>query len=330
MFHIVFIESEVEAWKPFQKIPFSDVCQLTYEYEMRNRENGEVANTEFYLVDDDGNEIYAGTLAIGSGFADHIYDHILKKLSDSELNEEEERQKNDLLYSLRQEVPDLHKGLDQSHFFSSAKKEQKEKVISPKGSKGSLLKVIGIVVGVFLTFGAIFLIVFNFNGHSNAQPSPTDETLLQALRYASIQQYDQASKEFDKLNYEDLGKQDKKSMLFSYLLAGNVQKAIDHELSFAESAISYFVAIDNLEKISSVESDSPAIQFEQAYLKKDYEKVTTFYEEISLDGRREEMIVNSFISMKKLDEALSFAESVGNTGLQEKVAALITKNKKRI
>ncbi|OAH58669.1 hypothetical protein AWH48_16865 [Domibacillus aminovorans] len=106
MFHVVFKQSEMSEFVPFQKNSFSEGCLLTYKYEMINRELDLTAEVEFYVVNDNGQEIYEGKMHIGSGFADHLYEHIYKKLSAMQLTEEKERKKNEILYLMEKEVPD--------------------------------------------------------------------------------------------------------------------------------------------------------------------------------------------------------------------------------
>ncbi|KMY52556.1 hypothetical protein AC623_20690 [Bacillus sp. FJAT-27231] len=327
MIYVVFSNSTVSEIKPDRKIPFADACELTHKLEKINRENGIVSDMDFYLVDDnypvndERREPYNhATLSIGSGFADNIYDHIHKKLHSLELDEEQKRERNRLLTVLAQEI----KGL---HLEEYENEETYEEEYEPVQTKWQLFKIVGMVLGVVAVVVTIFLVVLGFNSTPTETASNTNETLLQALRYASIQQYDSATEEFEKLKYDDLEKQDRKAMLFSYLLSGQAQKAIDLEPSFTESVISYYVAMDNLEKLSELEIDEPALQFEKAYQQKQYVTVTDLSDEVSLDGRREEMVVNSFIEMGQLEQALKFAESIGNTTLKEKVSNLIKQKK---
>ncbi|MGR9635233.1 hypothetical protein ACU82A_30035 [Bacillus cereus] len=50
--------------------------------------------------------------------------------------------------------------------------------------------------------------------------------VLKGLKYSSIQQYDDAIKEFEKVPYKQLDMEAKKSLLFAYLMTNNFQKSI--------------------------------------------------------------------------------------------------------
>ncbi|MGG3801904.1 hypothetical protein [Metabacillus fastidiosus] len=327
MIQIVFTNSTINEIEPFRKIPFSEVCEITHTFEQINRENEIESEMGFYLIDEDNNELYTGTISLGSGYADNIYDHIYKRLMEMELSKEQERQRSELLSLLESELPDL----------PNYEEEEEEVVVhhakddtaaSPKKSGLTLLKVIGLVVGSIGVLSTILVFVFMVNNKTTETASNVNEPLIQALRYASIQQYDQAAEQFDKLKYNELEKQDKKAMLFSYLLSGQAQKAIDLEATFADSIISYYVAMDKLEELAKINSEEETIQFEKAYQRKEYKTVIEFSDKVALDGRREEMIVNSFIEIKDLEKALEFAESVGNKGLMDKVNILINEQTK--
>lgn len=68
--------TEIESGKQY---PFHEAYILTKRLEQVYRELGRQEHIDFDLLDGHSNEIYNGTLSLGSRYADHIFDHISKK-----------------------------------------------------------------------------------------------------------------------------------------------------------------------------------------------------------------------------------------------------------
>ena len=154
---------------------------------------------------------------------------------------------------------------------------------------------------------------------NNVNSLEVNANLINGLRLSAVQKYQDAALEFDKVDYKQLGKEDKKAVLFTYLLSGKAQKAIDLEQDFAESVVSYYIAVDNLKKVKELKTKNPIINFEIAALDNKHEEVINLRDQVPLDGRREGIIVNSYLKLNKSEEAKKFAQKVGNKDLLEKI-----------
>ncbi|EJS62839.1 hypothetical protein ICU_04885, partial [Bacillus cereus BAG2X1-1] len=205
--------------------------------------------------------------------------------------------------------------------------EQEEKeVIDKKGILNNMKKYKYAIIGV----ASIVLLVvagFAFSNLKNSQAASANNVnslevnanLINGLRLSAVQKYQDAALEFDKVDYKKLGKEDKKAVLFTYLLSGKAQKAIDLEQDFAESVVSYYIAVDNLKKVKELKTKNPLINFEIAALDNKHEEVIKLRDQVPLDGRREGIIVNSYLKLNKSEEAKKFAQKVGNKDLLEKI-----------
>ncbi|OTY23577.1 hypothetical protein BK738_26075 [Bacillus thuringiensis serovar rongseni] len=205
--------------------------------------------------------------------------------------------------------------------------EQEEKVaIDKKGILNNMKKYKYAIIGV----ASIVLLVvagFAFSNMKNSQAASANNVnslevnanLINGLRLSAVQKYQDAALEFDKVDYKKLGKEDKKAVLFTYLLSGKAQKAIDLEQDFAESVVSYYIAVDNLKKVKELKTKNPLINFEIAALDNKHEEVIKLRDQVPLDGRREGIIVNSYLKLNKSEEAKKFAQKVGNKDLLEKI-----------
>ncbi|HDR7707537.1 TPA: hypothetical protein QCX91_005254 [Bacillus thuringiensis] len=210
---------------------------------------------------------------------------------------------------------------------NETKFEQEEKVvIDKKGILNNMKKYKYAIIGV----ASIVLLVvagFAFSNLKNSQAASANNVnslevnvnLINGLRLSAVQKYQDAALEFDKVDYKKLGKEDKKAVLFTYLLSGKAQKAIDLEQDFAESVVSYYIAVDNLKKVKELKTKNSLINFEIAALDNKHEEVIKLRDQVPLDGRREGMIVNSYLKLNKSEEAKKFAQKVGNKDLLEKI-----------
>ncbi|MBJ8079090.1 hypothetical protein JDS92_27690 [Bacillus cereus group sp. N12] len=210
---------------------------------------------------------------------------------------------------------------------NETKFEQEEKIdLDKKGILNYMKKYKYAIIGV----ASIVLLVvagFAFTNMKNSQAASANNVnslevnvnLINGLRLSAVQKYQDAALEFDKVDYKKLGKDDKKAVLFTYLLSGKAQKAIDLEQDFAESVVSYYIAVDNLKKVKELKTKNPIINFEIAALDDKHEEVIKLKDHVPLDGRREGIIVNSYLKLNKSEEAKKFAQKVGNKDLLEKI-----------
>lgn len=145
-----------------------------------------------------------------------------------------------------------------------------------------------------------------------------DENLIMGLRAASIQKYGDAVEYFDKLNFDVLEKADRNSVLFTYLMSGNAQKALDHVPEFDKSIVGYYVAKNDLKPLLDLQTDSELITFEVASLNNDYEKIVELKsaERMEIDDRRAQLIADAYIALERVEDALDFAESIDDNSLR--------------
>jgi len=78
MLSVMFIKSETKELKPFQKLSIPEACEITETVETQYQRARKKAYADFFILDEEDHEIYAGTLSIGSGHAHHIV-HVYKK-----------------------------------------------------------------------------------------------------------------------------------------------------------------------------------------------------------------------------------------------------------
>ncbi|HFJ9404181.1 TPA: hypothetical protein ACGW3F_003279 [Bacillus paranthracis] len=254
-------------------------------------------------------------------------EEVRKRRLEEEKKIEEAQKRQKIVVTKRESESDEINLNNERNLSNEIKFEQDEKVvIDKKGILNNMKKYKYAIIGV----ASIVLLVvagFAFSNMKNSQAASANNVntlkinanLINGLRLSAIQKYQDAAVEFDKVDYKKLGKEDKKAVLFTYLLSGKAQKAIDLEEDFAESVVSYYIAVDNLKKVKELKTKNPLINFEIAALDDKHEEVIKLQDRVLLDGRREGIIVNSYLKLNKSEEAKKFAQKVGNKDLLEKI-----------
>ncbi|KWU54477.1 hypothetical protein AWW70_03340 [Bacillus mycoides] len=254
-------------------------------------------------------------------------EEVRKRRLEEEKKIEEAQKRQKIVVAKREPESDEINLNKERNLPNETKFEQEEKVvINKKGILNNMKKYKYAIIGV----ASIVLLVvagFAFSNMKNSQAASANNVnslevnanLINGLRLSAVQKYQDAALEFDKVDYKKLGKEDKKAVLFTYLLSGKAHKAIDLEQDFAESVVSYYIAVDNLKKVRELKTKNPLINFEIAALDNKHEEVIKLRNQVPLDGRREGIIVNSYLKLNKSEEAKKFAQKVGNKDLLEKI-----------
>ncbi|WRU97825.1 hypothetical protein RYX51_22760 (plasmid) [Priestia filamentosa] len=105
MFFVMFLKSETKEVSMFQKISFQEACERTHELEREYRQQEKRASIDFHVLNEENQELYAGTYQLGSQFAINLLDHIKKQLSQMNLKPQQEAIKQSFLKKLYHEVP---------------------------------------------------------------------------------------------------------------------------------------------------------------------------------------------------------------------------------
>lgn len=337
MLEVMFTKSAIPEIKSFQKMSLQDACKITYQLEQALQEQENIIHVDFHILDQNSEEMYAGTLSLGSGYASHLYEHVENKLSAMEMDEEQEEQKEDLLEMMRQEIEEfLHeiappKEIEEPEEKKKGKERQQVNEEFPleqgKRNKKHLFQIIGGAVGGIVVGAVSVFSLYTVPTNSvEARTNQPDTHLVKGLQQASIQQYPKAIQEFEKLDYKQLDKESQKAVLFSYLLSGKANKAIQYEAKFAESVVAYYIGIDNMKKINEINIKNDVIDFEKAVLNKKYKDVIRLKAKVNMDGRREKLVAEAYVNQKKFDECFTFAKTQGNKTLMKEVKELQKKD----
>lgn len=341
MYLVIFKESSIKEIQSGSQYAFVDAFHLTRKIEIRCKEQGVKVPVDFDLLDEHFTELYHGTFTFGSGYSTDIFDHIYKKMNLMTLDAEQEEQKIELLEVLRGEIDIEDTPFEESEYIeehpqtidkptvernSQQSNYQNENPTQPpKGFKGNkkYLKVLAGVGSIALIGMSVFFSIKMFTTNPDSKANAGSENyLMKGLQQAAIQQYGEASIQFDKVEYSQTDKDSQKAILFTYLLNGKANKALKLEPKFAESVVAYYIGIDNMAKINEIDVKNDVIDFEKAALNKKFDKVVSLKDKVSMDGRREKLIVEAYVNLKKFDDCFTFAKQQGNKQIMKDVKEL--------
>ncbi|MED5247526.1 hypothetical protein [Priestia sp. LL-8] len=131
MLSVMFIKSETKELKPFQKLSIPEACEITETLEIQYRRTRKKTHADFFILDEEDQEVYAGTLSIGSGHARHVVDHIKKKLSSLKMDDIQEARKRSFVEQLEKEVPEHLKTTDGSFSLEEEKENHMQTTPTP-------------------------------------------------------------------------------------------------------------------------------------------------------------------------------------------------------
>lgn len=329
MLEVMFTKSATSEIKSFQKMSLQDACKITYRLEQELQEQQNIIHVDFHILDQNSEEMYAGTLSLGSGYASHLYEHVENKLSSMEMDEDQEKQKEAFLQLMKQDIEEFlqeiapPEEIEEPEEKIKVKGEQQEKGDIPleegKENKKHLFQIIGGAIGGIVVGAVSVFSLYAVPSKPVEATTQPNTHLVKGLQQASIQQYPKAIQEFEQLDYKELDKESQKAVLFSYLLSGKANKALQYEPKFAESVVSYYVAIDNLKKVNEIQVKNDVIDFEKAVLAKKDGEVVRLKDKVSIDGRREQSIVDAYLRLKKYEDCFIFAKAQGNKNVMKQV-----------
>lgn len=216
------------------------------------------------------------------------------------------------------------------------KKKVKDKKKKPKKTNKKSKKKILYSVASFFMIALGSLVIFNISGiqgESKKQDNNDyqlvddgqehEENLISGLRSASLQEYEEAVKYFEKVDFNLLTQEEKEAMLLSYLFTDRADKALELEQQFDIVVASYYVAkkdIDSLRQLNDeILFESPVFEFEIAFDDKEHKKVIKLKEEFNQNKDQQVRVVSSFLALGKYEEALEYAEDVNNQDLINKL-----------
>ena len=221
----------------------------------------------------------------------------------------------------------------------------KKKKVKGKDGNSNKMIIIGIAVLVVVFVATTLIPEPNASGNNKNSYTPSvsgdiddsnnskkvtnpkyNEDLLEAYRLSLSGDSSKAITVLEEIGYNNLSSRDKTILLNLYKESNMIHRVIDLEPKMSKEIVNELIANGKEEELIKfkdlMETTDPYVEFEVAYLQENWEKVIGLKNEVDLNGRKEQQIVESYIALEKYEEGIEFAEKVGNPELLESIKTI--------
>lgn len=321
MLFVMFTSSEANEVNCFKKLTFEEACKLTSNLEEQYKEKRKVAKVNFHLLNDQDEELYTGTLHLGSGYAQNIYHHIYKKLSAHKFSKQQEEKKQELFREMEKETP-LHLRSLPSEQVTVSQPNQ-----SPLSKLTSVQRklIYGVGIGAFVISLSLNIIYLSdMKTYKTAVASVSDkletqEKVTNIYQDALSGNPDDAIDQFSKM--KKLSASDKKVYINLLLSEKKYEEAVKVSQGDVSNIETMLFKEGNVETLKEFNKAFPSenADFDIAYLEKRWADVVGV-KGMTMNEKRHEMRSYAFLKNGKLKEAKSEAAKANSSELDNKIA----------
>lgn len=323
MVSVIFTKSQTSKIKNFKKMPFHEACQFTYHLEQEFQDQKETADVDFYLLNEDDDKLYEGTLILGSGYATNLYHHVYNKLTSVQLEGKRQKERKQLLSLLQEEAPDNLKTVTNE----VASSIEPRNVYTSRLSRSHRRLIYGAGIFVILFLGVIcFVFVSLSNGQAQAisklqSKLDHEATISSAYQKVLMDQPDAAMAQLSKIDhltptqktiYTNLLIDQKK---YKEAIALNDGKADQLEARIFESG-----DIDALKAFQKVHA-TPEGTFDVAYIDGDWKSVIGA-KDVNMTDKRHAMKAVAYAKLGQFEDAMKEAKLSGNDALVKQISTV--------
>lgn len=326
MLSVMFIKSETKELKPFQKLSIPEACELTETLETQYQRTRKKAYADFFILDEEDHEVYAGTFSIGSGLARHVVDHIKKKLISLEMDDIQEARKRSFLEQLEKEVPDHLKTTDGSSSLEDATEDyvqmNQTSVLSTRNRRmiygGGILSLIILSATCFSTVAT---------SQDRAQTIQDlqkqvklEQKITETYEKALLGDSEGALKRLSSIDEQSLTNEQKNvymSLLIDQKKYGKAVKLQGNHPEAVESMISKKGDVNALKEFQQT-FPSPNGAFDLAYHEQRWEDMIS-QSGVEMTDKRYEMKAYGYLKLDKVKEAREEAAHIQNQDLNQKI-----------
>ncbi|KRF46390.1 hypothetical protein ASG98_17625 [Bacillus sp. Soil531] len=324
MLSVMFIKSGTKELKPFQKLSISDACEMTETLETQYQRTREKAHADFFILDEEDNEVYAGTLSIGSGHARHVVDHIKQKLVSLKMDDIQEARKRSFLEQLEKEVPDHLKVVDDlpSSLEEKAEKHIQTPILSTRNRR--LIYGGGILSLLILSATCFSTVATSQDRAETIQDLQKQVKLEQKItgtyERALLGDSEGALKRLSSINEQSLTDEQKNVYMSLLVDQKKYEKAVQlqgNHPEVVENMISKKGDVDALKEFQQ-SFPSPNGAFDLAYHEQRWKDMMS-QSGVEMTDKRYEMKAYGYLKLDKVKEAKEEAAHIQNQDLTQKI-----------
>ncbi|USL39577.1 hypothetical protein [Priestia megaterium] len=336
MLSVMFIKSETKELKPFQKLSIPEACEITETLETQYQRTRKKAHADFFILDEEDQEVYAGTLSIGSGLAHHVVDHIKKKLSFLKMDDIQEARKRSFLEQLEKEVPDHLKTTDGSFSLEEETENHMQKTQTPVlSTRNRRLIYSGGVLSLLILSATCFSTVATSQDRAETiqdlqKQVKLEQKITGTYEKALLGDSEGALKRLSSIDEQSLTKEQKNvymSLLVDEKKYKEAVKLQGNHPEVVESMISEKGDVNALKEFQQT-FPSPNGAFDLAYHEKRWEDMMS-QSGVDMTDKRYEMKAYGYLKLDKVKEAKEEAAHIQSQDLNQKIETY-EKTKKEI
>ncbi|MGG3703990.1 hypothetical protein ABES67_31775 [Priestia megaterium] len=336
MLSVMFIKSETKELKPFQKLSIPEACEITETVETQYQRTRKKAHADFFILDEEDHEVYAGTLSIGSGLARHVVDHIKKKLGSLKMDDIQEARKRSFLEQLEKEVPDHLKITDGSFSLEEETEDHVQTNQTPVLSTHNRRLIYGGgILSLLILSATCFSTVATSQDRAETiqdlqKQIKLEQKITETYERALLGDSEGALKRLSSINEQSLTNEQKNVYMSLLIDQKKYEKAVElqgNHPEVVESMISKKGDVNALKEFQQT-FPSPNGAFDLAYHEQRWEDMVR-QSGVEMTDKRYEMKAYGYLKLDKVKEAKEEAAHIQNQGLNQKIATY-EKTKKEI
>ncbi|MEK4626585.1 hypothetical protein MKY06_30275 [Priestia sp. FSL P4-0332] len=326
MLSVMFIKSETKELKPFQKLSIPEACEITETLETQYRRTRKKAYADFFILDEEDQEVYAGTFSIGSGLARHVVDHIKKKLISLKMDDIQEARKRSFLEQLEKEVPDHLKTTDGSSSLEDATEDyvqmNQTSVLSTRNRR--MIYGGGILSLIILSATCFSTVATSQDRAETIQDLQKQVKLEQKItgtyEKALLGDSEGALKRLSSINEQSLTNEQKNVYMSLLIDQKKYEKAIKLQGNHPEAVESMISKKGDVNALKEFQQTfpSPNGAFDLAYHEQRWEDMMS-QSGVEMTDKRYEMKAYGYLKLDKVKEAREAAAHIQNQDLNQKI-----------
>lgn len=308
-----------------EKIEFGKAVALTHETELKYREDQKTAGVEFFIIGEDGQDLYKGVFNFGSYDYPNIYHQIKHKASKIRVDKEKQPDKLYLLEQLEKLTPEEFK--KEEKVDRSLVNVEKSRISRLKKWQRISIYVLAVLSAVAILFlGILYLLQqaqYEQALDEGREIVKQNEAIIESYEYGLLGEEDvfQESLEAQK----ELSENQKRILANVYLKQAEYAKAVQvlDDTIYVETLIMKNKALTEDEKVEKIEAfnqlyPTNEARFDLAFYEKDYELMMNL-PSINMTVERSEMKTYAFLKLGKLDEAKAELNNNNSEELKQKI-----------
>jgi hypothetical protein len=325
MLNILFVGAPSGVIPNHEKVEFGKAVALTHEAELKYREDQKTATVEFFVIGEDGQDLYKGIFNFGSYDYPNIYHQIKSKASRIRVDKERQADKLYLLEQLEKLTPEEFK--KEEKVDRSLVNVEKTRISRLKKWQRTSLYAVAALLGAATLFLGILYLLQKAQYEQALEDGRSivrqNEEIIESYEYGLLGEEEEFLKSLE--SQKVLTDSQKRILANVYLEKDEFEKAVQvmDDTVYVETLIMKNEQLGKDEKVKKIKAfnqlyPTNEARFDLAYFEGDYELMMNL-PTINMTVERSEMKTYAFLKLGKLDEAKAELNNNNSDELKHKI-----------